>query len=249
MVYASVSRGFKSGSFANLAASEVTQYKPVRQEQVTAYEVGTKLSLADRTVQLNGALFYYDYNDKQLKGRTIVPIFGPLESLVNVPKSRVKGGELQLLWAPIAGLRISGGATYLDTEVTKSFSNYTAFGQVADFKGSRFPYTSKWQANAGAEYTWTLDGGLRPFVGANLTYRSATNGDFIPDARLRIDAYTLLDLTAGIEAPDGAWRASVFGRNVTDKYYWQTTVRRGDAIVRYAGQPATYGVTFAYRWR
>ena len=41
----------------------------------------------------------------------------------------------------------------------------------------------------------------------------------------------------------------MFGRNVTDKYYWQTAVRRGDAIVRYAGQRATYGVTFAYRWR
>jgi iron complex outermembrane recepter protein len=249
MIYASVSRGFKSGSFANLAASEVTQYRPVVQEQVTAYEIGTKLSLAERTVQLNGALFYYDYEDKQLKGRTIVPIFGPLESLVNVPRSRVKGGEVQLQWAPIAGLRISAGATYLDTEVTKSFSNYTAFGQVADFKGSRFPYTSKWQANADVEYAWSLDGGLRPFVGASLTYRSATNGDFIPDARLAIDAYTLLDLTAGVEAPDGAWRASVFGRNVTGEYYWQTAVRRGDAIVRYAGQPTTYGVTFAYRWR
>src|SRR5690606_13163177 len=105
LFYASVSRGYKSGSFATLAGNRFSQYTPVRQEQVTAYEIGFKSALLDRRVQLNGALFYYDYLDKQLKGRTIVPVFGPLEALVNVPKSRIKGAELQLVVTPIDGLR------------------------------------------------------------------------------------------------------------------------------------------------
>jgi len=249
MLYATISRSFKSGSFANLAASEVTQYSPVVQEKVTAYEAGVRLNLAERTVQLSGAVFHYDYADKQLKGRTIVPIFGPLEALVNVPKSRVRGAEAQVLWAPARGLTISAGGAYLDTKVTRNFSNYTAFGQVVDFEGARFPYTPKWQLNAVADYSWPLRDGISAFAGAGVTHRSATNGDFVQDARLAIRSYTLLDLYAGLEAPDGAWRASVFGRNVTGEYYWRTATRRADTVVRYAGQPATYGVVLAYRWR
>ena len=248
LIYANVSRGFKAGSFANLPATQVGQYTPVRQEAVTAYEVGAKSTLLGNLLQLNGALFWYDYTDKQLKGRTIVPIFGPLEALVNIPKSRVRGMELQATVVPMTGLRLTGGLTYLDTRVTQAFSNYTAFGAVADFNGHRFPFTPKWQYNGDAEYRWHAASTFDAFVGGDLTYRSATNGDFVPDPRLAIRSYVLLDLRAGIEGAGAKWRLSLFGRNVSNEYYWQTAVRRGDAIVRYAGMPTTYGLTASYRF-
>lgn len=249
LVYASVSRGYKSGSFATLAGNRFAQYQPVRQEQVTAYEIGFKSALLDRRVQLNGALFYYDYLDKQLKGRTIVPVFGPLEALVNVPKSRIKGAELQLVVSPFDGLRANLGATYIDSKVTRSFSNYTAFGAVTDFNGFRFPYTPKWQLNADLEYRWDIGGSKEAFLGANYTYRSSTYGDFKPDARLFIDDYGLLDLRAGIGHVDGKWTASLYAQNVTDEYYWNTSARRGDAVIRFTGMPVTYGLNVAFKFR
>lgn len=249
LVYASVSRGYKSGSFATLAGNRFAQYKPVRQEQVTAYEVGFKSALLDRRVQLNGALFYYDYLDKQLKGRTIVPVFGPLEALVNVPKSRIKGAELQLVVSPVDGLRANLGATYIDSKVTRSFSNYTAFGAVTDFNGFRFPYTPKWQLNADLEYRWNVGSTKEAFVGANYTYRSSTYGDFKPDTRLFIDDYGLLDLRAGIGEADGAWTASLYAQNVTNEYYWNTAARRGDAVIRFTGMPVTYGLNVSFKFK
>lgn len=89
LLYASVSKGYKSGSFPLLSASDANQFNPVTQESVTAYELGAKLTLLENTAQINGALFYYDYSDKQLKGRVIANpnVFGPLEALVNVPKA------------------------------------------------------------------------------------------------------------------------------------------------------------------
>ncbi|MFV3075374.1 TonB-dependent receptor [Niveispirillum fermenti] len=248
LLYGNISRGYKVGSFANLPASTLAQYQPVKQEEVTGYEIGFKSRVAGRTMQVNGALFLYDYTDKQLKGRTIVPIFGPLEAMVNVPKSQVKGAEIEVTWAPVEGLRLKGGATYLDTEVTRSFLNYTAFGAQADFKGSRFPFTPRWQGNADAEYQWPVGAGKDAFVGASYIYRSGTNGDFIPDPRLAIDSYGLLDLRVGLQDAAGDWRVSLYGRNVTNEYYYQTAVRRGDAIVRYAGMPVTYGVTASIRF-
>ena len=62
------------------------------------------------------------------------------------------------------------------------------------------------------------------------------------------DSYALLDLRGGIEGPDAKWRISVFGRNVTNEYYWQTAVRRGDAVIRFTGMPVTYGVSASYRY-
>jgi hypothetical protein len=140
------------------------------------------------------------------------------------------------------GLNLNVGVTYLDTEVTDTFSNYTAFGALADFEGSAFPYTPQLQFNSDVEYTWSASSTLDAFVGGSYTYRSETSGDFIEDERLDIDAYGLLDLRAGIASADGNWRLSVYGQNVTDEYYWHTAARRGDAVIRFTGMPTTYGV-------
>lgn len=248
LIYANVSRGFKSGGFTNISGTDESQYMAAKQEQVTAYEIGVKSSLLDRKLQINGAVFYYDYKDKQLRGRTDVPIFRFLEALINIPKSRVKGAEIQIVAEPVSGLRLSGGGAYIDSKITSSYSNFTQFGQLVNFKGEPFPYTPKWQLNGDATYTFPLSERLNGFVGGNLTYRSSTSGDFKPDPRVAVKGYTLLDLRAGIERPDGSWRVSLWGRNITNEYYWVTATRRSDTIVRFTGMPATYGVDLTVRF-
>lgn len=252
LLYGNVSRGYKAGSYPTLPGTTPAQYRPVDQEKVTSYEVGFKLTAADRALQLNGAVFYGDYVDKQLKGRTIVPIFGALESLVNIPKSEVRGAELDVTWLPLSGLRLNAGVTYLETEVTEGdpLGNYTVLGGSvrSNIEGERFPYTPKWQVNAGAEYEFTLTDSLNAVAGTNLSYRSETNGDFLPDPRLDVDAYTLVDVRVGVVTPDEQWRVMVYGRNITDEYYWTTATRRTDSIVRFAGMPRTYGLNLSYRF-
>lgn len=249
LIYANVSRGYKSGSFSSLAGTSEGQYVPAVQEQLTAYEIGLKSGFADRAIQVNGALFYYDYKDKQLRGRTAVPIFNFLEALINIPKSRVKGAELQIVTTPIAGLTLTAGGVYVDTKITSKYSNFTQFGQLVSFRGRQFPYTPKWSLNADVGYRFPISSTLDATVGGNVSYRSSTSGDFVPDPRVVIDAFTLIDLRAGIQAADGRWRLGLYGRNVTNEYYWTTATRRSDAIVRFAGMPATYGIDFAVRFR
>ena len=94
LFYANVSKGYKAGGFPDLGATTATQYIPASQESILAYEAGFKTMLIDHTLQLNGAVFYYDYRDKQILGRTFGPLFGPLLKLINVPKSDIKGAEL-----------------------------------------------------------------------------------------------------------------------------------------------------------
>ncbi len=261
LLYASVSRGYKSGSFPLLSASDANQFNPVTQESVTAYEVGTKLTLLEKTAQINAALFYYDYKDKQLKGRVIANpnVFGPLEALVNVPKSRVLGGEVQLDLAPTKGLRISIGATYLDTEISGSFINYDSYGNQRDFGGSPFAYTPKVQIVTDAQYDWALDNSTNAFMGANLSFQSETAA-VLGDARdtpsavlsanggLTIASYALLDLRAGVQFDDKHYKLSVFARNLTDEYYWSNATRITDTTVRFAGRPRTFGISFSAQY-
>lgn len=60
-----------------------------------------------------------------------------------------------------------------------------------------------------------------------------------------IDSYTLVNLRAGVESD--RWRVEVWGKNVFDKYYWSTAYPAFDTITRYAGMPATYGVTVSLK--
>lgn len=249
LIYANVSKGFKAGTFATIGATFSSQFTPARQESVLAYEAGFKLSLADRHVQLNGAAFYYDYNDKQLRGSVIDAILGSLDKLVNVPKSHVVGGELQIVVSPVRGLRLTGGGTYVFSKVDNSFVNFTPYGTAVDFKGERFPYTPRWQGSLDVDYQIPLNAQFTATLGGNVQYQSGQTTAFGNLPLFRVPSYALLDLRAGVETADGNWRGQIWGRNVTNKFYYTSVAYApSDATVRSAGRPATYGVSISHRF-
>jgi outer membrane receptor protein involved in Fe transport len=248
LLYANVSRGYKAGGFPDLAATLDTQYLPATQESLVAYEAGFKTTLLERTLQLNGAVFYYDYSDKQILGKVLDPVFGPLLRMVNVPKSEITGAEIQAVWTPARGLTINAGGSYIDSRVLDHFINYDAAGALTDFHGEAFPNTPKWQYVMDIDYRRDVAKGLVGFVGGGVTYQSDTNSQLGELPALAVDSYALVDLRAGLESADGAWRVSAWGRNVGDVYYWTAANRNLDTTVRFAGRPATYGVTLSYRF-
>lgn len=245
LAYASISRGYKSGAFATIPATSHAQFAPAKQEEVMAYEIGTKLTLADRKVQFNTALFYYDYTDKQLRGRRLEPVFGPLGLIVNIPKSRVWGIEADVAARPVDGLNLNASVMYLNTKI-KEFTGINNSGQTENFAGSPFNFSPKWQINGGFEYAFQSAGDIEPFVGADVTYRSSTGAFFGTSQDYNIDAYTLLDLRAGIRSRDHGWSASIWAKNVTNTYYWTNVTRGNDTVARSPAMPATYGATLSY---
>jgi outer membrane receptor protein involved in Fe transport len=264
LLYVNIAKGYKAGSFPFTGAIVYNAYLPVVQESLLDYEAGFKAKLFDRKVGLNGAVFYYDYGNKQLLTKIRDTIAGLITALANIPKSRVKGAELELTANPIDGLRFTGGATYLDAKVTR-YTGINAGGNTADFAGTRIPFTPKWQFLASVDYNIPTDGNLRPFLGATWTKRTGTNSivgtaagtpirpgfrSLVPLAEAYdLPGYALLDLRAGIETSDGSWRAMIWGKNVTNKYYWQNVISANDVVTRYAGAPATYGITIGHKFR
>jgi iron complex outermembrane recepter protein len=272
LLYANVSQGFKAGSFPTLSASNSGQLLPVTQEKLLAYEAGFKAPVGGRSAQINGAVFYYDYTNKQLRGRVQDLIFGQLEKLVNIPKSRIWGAELQAMWRPVEGLTLTGNGSYVNSRILKNsdgtdFANFPQrVGPAIPFTGNAFPYTPDWTLSGDIDYKFPVGDGLEAFLGGALTYQSrakagledsdpsraqnvsATAGAAYNDQTLILPAYALLDLRVGIGAKDGVWKATVWAKNVTNKYYIVNVLKTQDTLVRYAGQPVTYGVSLSARF-
>lgn len=246
MLYGNVSKGYKGGSFPAVQAQFDFQFNPATQEALTDYEAGFKASLLHRTLQLNGSVFYYDYRDKQVQGR-ILAIVGSQPKLVNIPKSRIKGWELEMHWNPGRHFTLGGGVTYLDSRTQGSFVNYEPEGRPVDFGGERFPFAPVWQGMADAEYRFDVNDRLEAFLGASARSQTKSTAAFGDNPDFQIGGYTTLDLRAGIEDKARGWRVGLFGRNVTDTYYWNSVIRGLDTNVRYTGMPATYGVFFSFK--
>ena len=259
LLYGNVAKGYKAGSFPTVSATVFTAFLPVTQESVVSYEAGIKASLFDRKINVSAAGYYYDYSDKQIRSKRLAPPFGILDVLQNIPKSDVKGFELEIGGNPFPGLSTSVAFNYTDAKI-KQFTGINAAGVVATFDGTRVPFTPKYQASFNADYRTALSGSVDGFVGGTVSYRSSTvaiiGGDF-PTPTITASAvgnpfvindYTLVDLRAGIASKDDRWRVSVYGKNVFNQYYWSNVVAAFDTIGRYAGMPGTYGVSFSFRY-
>ncbi|WP_454883104.1 TonB-dependent receptor [Sphingomonas oryzagri] len=265
LLYVNVSRGYKAGSYPVLAAGTESQFLPVVQESVTAYEAGVKASFLDRRVHVNAAGFYYDYKNKQILGKELDPVFGILDVLVNVPKSRVYGFDGDISVVPVHGLTLSGALTYLNSKVQR-YVGTNVLGDTVNFAGQRVPFTPKWNYGINVDYRHELGNGGVPFIGFSVLGRSmqdtAVGGSSIvipasPVVRelpglvhpFTTNAYATVDARLGYEAPNGAWKVMFWGRNIFNKYYWTNVVTASDASARYAGMPATYGVTFGVKFK
>jgi iron complex outermembrane receptor protein len=276
LLYANVSRGFKAGSFPTLASADFRAYRPVVQESVLSYEAGFKASLADRLIQFNGAAFYYDYTDKQIRGKVVDPIFDVLDTLLNVPKSEVMGAEAELTVRPATGLDLVGSVTYLDSKVKTDggarFVGPTAYGNncgttavpgPCDFTGSELPFSPKWSYSLGAGYRHDLGGStiilgvdlrgqsssISTLNGRSIQFRNLANDRRAPGIALPfvIPSYVVVDARAGYEFGNGSYKVMLWGKNVFNKYYVTNAAHFLDTTVRFAGQPATYGITFSIK--
>jgi outer membrane receptor protein involved in Fe transport len=245
-VYGSFSVGYKSGSYTLVPASNDHQYDPVVQERINAYEIGFKGRVAD-DVQVNAAVFHYDYYDKQLFTYYFDQVFGALQKLANVPKSRVDGAELEVQVTPAAvpGLFTSLGVTFLDTEV-KEYTGLGPFGEPdTNYAGSELTFSPPWEVTAVVNWLYPAFDWGSIVVGGDGSFTDDQEADLANNARFHLDSYYLLNARLGLKAADDRWSVTAFCRNLTDEVYYNTKIRTADTMVRYAGMPRTFGVTMS----
>ena len=273
LLYVTISKGYKSGSFPSLAGATFTPLLPVTQESVLAYEAGAKVQTADHAVSLNGAGFYYDYRNKQARGKLADPIFGDLDAEVNVPKSRIWGFEADAIVREIPELTITAAVTYLNSKVL-DYSGVDTLGHAnQNFAGDPLPFTPKWSGSVDASWRHEMANDSAVFAGATVSARTKSDAAFgaghlttsliestnplslagagyasvAPGIThpFELNGYATVDGRLGYDSGKG-WRVMVWGKNLFNKYYWTNVVSAADSSARLAGMPTTYGVTFGF---
>lgn len=240
LLYASVSRGFKGPGYPATIAFSVPQILPFESEELIAYEVGFKSTLADGDLLFNAAGYYYDWND--LQATTAVDREGiRLIVLANAGDARVYGVESEATWFATQGLTVRMGVNLMDAEI-----------RTGEFTGDTPVQTPSVMANAIATYTPTATiAGLEPFGQLDVSYRSKVELALANNPAEVQDGYTLVGLRAGVRSPDGKWEMAAWAHNLTDKLYKASSFGAGSGFlpgrIVYA-PPRTYGVSLSYRY-
>ena len=259
MIYVTYSEGFRAGGVNRARVEGIPKYEP---DFVTNYEFGWKTVLANGAVRFNGAVYQLDWDDFQ---------FGFLDFSVsnltivqNVGNARTRGVEWDLAWAVNDGNTLSFAGSYNDAELKTGFwrdqDDEDAGLPPNAPKGTPMPYVPKWQLTG----IWrsNFDVGSMPgFFQAALAYTGSRWNDLdtlnIP-ARQKMDDYTLLNLSAGIEKNN--WTLSFFANNLLDEraqidiedpgYGNQLVLDRppGHKWTTVTNRPRSFGVRFSQRF-
>ncbi|MEM8772250.1 MAG: TonB-dependent receptor [Pseudomonadota bacterium] len=209
-IYASVSRGFRSGGF-NPGNAAVPTFES---ELVTSYEIGFKNLMFDRRLQTNFAAFIYDYENL-----TVGNIVGTLATNVNIPSSEVMGLELEVIAEPIDGLRFEGALGLLDTEIESDFlsSDPTRGGAFFQLMGNELPNSPARTLKVAAEYEFTpLDGWLATPRVDFYSQTSFFSREFNTGADI-VDDWAQLDLQMEVRPVDRDVAVTLFVKNVLNE--------------------------------
>ena len=253
LAYASVNKGFKSGTFNIGIITSVAERTQVEPEFLTAYEIGLKSTLFDRRLRMNISAFFYDYTDLQVLSVNQQGGAVPTLGLDNAADAEVKGIEVELYTQPVDALDLGLNFGLLDA----TYQNYTsgsidpATGNPRDFSGNRLPNAPKFTASTFAQYTFPVADRFEGSVRAEFNY---TGKGYFNNAEEDLissgDGHGLLNLRASFGADDGAWELAVWGRNVTGEDYLvdATDLRDFGFIPLYYGERATWGAEATFRF-
>ena len=202
-LYANYIEGLSKGDVAPATASNAGQvFKPYKAKQK---EVGVKVELDNAMLTLSA------FEITKPSGQLTNGVYGADS------EQRNRGLELGLSGEPLRGLRLLGGVTWLDAELTRTNSAATV--------GNRPVGVPTFSANLGAEWDtpWvaglTLTGGM---VYTGREYINQANTQSVP-------SWTTFDVGARyamrVQGKDVTLRANVV--NVTNRAYWSGVASYG----------------------
>jgi iron complex outermembrane receptor protein len=243
MLYATWTKGFKSGGFdarsnghpdkdvnngQNVARilrgqdGSITGSFEFDREEAETIELGAKMTLADGAEEVNVAIYRTEFTDLQTSQFDGVLGF----NVTNAGEATVQGLEVDGRWALTDSLVLTASGAYLDFNFDEFPNSQCAFGQApnsADFpglcdqSGKRKEYTPEYQFNMGANWETAITDGIMLKVSADVNYMD----DFLYAATLdeetRQDASTVVNARLALAAVDNVWEVSLIGRNLTDE--------------------------------
>lgn len=246
MIYATFSRGYRSGNFNGGVHYLFQRSGPgayAQPETVNAYELGVKSEFFDRRARFNAAVFQYDYKNQQFED-----VQGISTVLASAGKARLRGVEAELVIAAVRDLTLSFNGLYLDSEYKQIALKGT------DLAGNSLISAPKWSGTVSADYQAALTSDVTAFFHVDASYRSrqwysafnAKNGY----GNIGQPKYGLVNGRVGVRA-DAGYELAFWVKNLFDRKYVSYAINIQDAYAMdylMDGPPRTYGVELSYKF-
>lgn len=270
MVYASYSRGYRSGTMNGQSYTTGNQIYFVPPEEVDAYEIGFKTRWLDERLQINGAVFLYDYQGQQ--GQIVDS--SATANLVSLD-GEITGLEVDMLLAVTDTLTLTAAFGMLDSEYDNSPCNGSPTGfppqqgncvssaaGAVDIGGNPFPYAAEETFNTG--FDWDIAEIAEGIV--TLHADAAYTGQFHYDSFEDYSEEPLPTVASGkmVEGEGDYWTynarlsfstesygLALWGKNLSDEEYYPFGIALEGFTAgsyRVIAPPRTYGVEFTYKF-
>ena len=243
MVYASWSKGYKTGGWTTRLSNPLPYAPDFDEELATTYEVGVKSTLFDRRLQLNAAAFSSDYTGIQLNFQ-----MGVSPTIQNAGSATIKGFEIEAIAAPIDHLTINASVGYMDATYSSVDAGAVVaastgrFGAAGVGKGATLPKTPEWKVNISPRYEAELGNGGKMVILADYTYTAEMKNDTEGTFLLMRPATNIINASITYREPDGRYELTVGGTNLTDERYLTTGQAQiaGGVVYGTYSRPAEY---------
>ena len=239
LLYASVTRGFKSGVI-NVGSENAV----INPEYAWGYEAGIKSSAFDKRLAGSIAAFYIDYSNLQ------VGFVGAdsVVTTVNAASARNYGVELELRARPLPRLSLEFFGTYLDARYTNfTTGDYRQGFALVNLAGHHLSNAPEFSARGGANYDIPLDNGGKINVRADVNWQDRVYFTEFNNADATQAPYATINAGVRYTTPGGRWSVDLWGRNLTDHFIISNNIISAPLYssvrVGSLAPPRTYGVT------
>ena len=252
MLYSSYSRGFRSGGYNPIALEASGIEKEIKPEFTNSFEIGLKNSFWNNRFIVNVAYFNTVFENQQVYrfGSDGVRTF---LGTINFEESTSSGFEIDTKLRLSKNFDILGGASFIDTEITKAFEESAI--------GNKIPFAPQ------SSYYIGLFGNFKTSdtssVSANINIENKGKKYWFADDLYGVDQetvfqnpYTLVN-TKLIYAVNnfsiGIWGKNIFNTQYNQEW-WPFSVFDGDpnggpiGDIRTPNRPATFGMELSYRF-
>lgn len=263
-IYATVSRGFRSGGYNIQMFSELLQsalkqrpgagsavsddeiknlvtYKP---EYSWNYEIGSHLSLFGSKLKTDLAAFYMDTRDQQI-AKFVESGLGRM--MVNAGSSESYGAEVSLTASVNRNLSLNGSYGYTHSTFKKYDAGKSSSDENIDYSGHYVPFVPRHTMNVGANYSFFLGGNKwAQSLTVGLNYTGA--GKIYWTEKNDVSQSFYGTLNGRISLQTKALQIDFWGRNLTNKDYTTFYFESMERGFEQRSKPLQLGVDVRYHF-
>ncbi len=212
LVFLNIASGFRSGVFntpssvAGLADLGVIAELTLPETTMWSYEIGARLSLADGSVFIEPSIYHSRFKDLHAVG-----VVFPYEFQVAIDEIESTGAELLVTWdTPMEGLSLTAMGSTNETEPTKLRPGVTFPPGITE--GEQLRQVPEWEYRFRAAYKRPLQRSNLSVFGSVSWYKRAGQGALVEG----LSSPIIEDLGLRLGISGESWRATLWGKNVTD---------------------------------